>query len=126
MSDKCSFSDLAKCSECSSDIYSLMKHDNDSVINILSEVGIVLNDYSNTCSSYTICSTHFNNLSKINANRRRRKFCEVPSLISAHQLPGKVSRYLNHQGAQRIKQGWGVTLPVNSGKLYISTFPGCN
>ncbi|XP_063438338.1 uncharacterized protein LOC134719265 [Mytilus trossulus] len=113
----CNFNTNCTTDECSDDVTDINTCDcNDKNI-ILTESGLLPMNFTD----FYICSTHFNELLKRNSDLRRRKVCQLPTLISAHppvashSVVGvkkpKPSRNINITDVEKIQKCYGLTLP---------------
>ncbi|XP_063448230.1 uncharacterized protein LOC134727772 [Mytilus trossulus] len=113
----CNFNTNCTTDECSDDVTDINTCDcNDKNI-ILTESGLLPTDFY-------ICSTHFNQLLKRNSDLRRRKVCQLPTLISAHppvashSVVGvkkpKPSRNIIITDVEKIQKCYGLTLPIGT------------
>ena len=119
----CNFNTNCTTDECSDDVTDINTCDcNDKNI-ILTESGLLPKNFTD----FYICSTHFNQLLKRNSDLRRRKVCQLPTLISAHppvashSVVGvkkpKPSRNITITDVEKIQKCYGLTLPIGTRKL---------
>ncbi|XP_076089050.1 uncharacterized protein LOC143059440 [Mytilus galloprovincialis] len=106
--------------ECSDDVTDINTCDcNDKNI-ISTESGLLPKNFTD----FYICSTHFNQLLKRNSDLRRRKVCQLPTLISAHPPVAshsvfgvkkpKPSRNITINDVEKIQKCYGLTLPIGT------------
>ncbi|CAG2208210.1 unnamed protein product [Mytilus edulis] len=116
----CNFNTNCTTDECSDDVTDINTCDcNDKNI-ILTESGLLPKNFTD----FYICSTHFNQLLKRNSDLRRRKVCQLPTLISAHppvashSVVGvkkpKPSRNITINDVEKIQKCYGLTLPIGT------------
>ncbi|XP_076112384.1 uncharacterized protein LOC143080426 [Mytilus galloprovincialis] len=116
----CNFNTNCTTDECSDDVTDINTCDcNDKNI-ILTESGLLPKNFTD----FYICSTHFNQLLKRNSDLRRRKVCQLPTLICAHppvashSVVGvkkpKPSRNITITDVEKIQKCYGLTLPIGT------------
>ncbi|XP_076089048.1 uncharacterized protein LOC143059438 [Mytilus galloprovincialis] len=106
--------------ECSDDVTDINTCDCDDKNIISTESGLLPKNFTD----FYICSTHFNQLLKRNSDLRRRKVCQLPTLISAHPPVAshsvfgvkkpKPSRNITINDVEKIQKCYGLTLPIGT------------